>query len=417
LLKSSYPATQQQGGYPAYPRQNFGDNRRNPHFRNNGGAPRGTGGPRRSNNNNAGPRNARVGGRDYYNPKNKNGPTKQAPFVNNNVPAANVNATTGGSRPQAPKATNQSSGAAPTSPQQRQAPQPRTGGQAPQSVPSTYQKGVAPNARVPSSSTTTPIKKGVRKPKTVPQQPIPTIDSAKNFPPLPSMPVAERSKTGYCGDEYIKYNKQVVLDAYATIVKDLVRPTDLPADCDVLRTEPHAEMVLMSPPDQGVPVVDATSPESVMESTMISFAEAAITARDIKTPEISNEHLLPHRKRRNSNVKASDIVGRKRGDSRASPASPAAASGALIRPEPHRPEPKKMEDKQQKPVAPKKDQPAAPKKKAEKPEKVEKAEKPAAIKEKKPVVEKKESPVSTATSENKAQSSSFSYASILQQNE
>lgn len=182
----------------------------------------------------------------------------------------------------------------------------------------------------------------MRKPKPVPQQPIPAVDSAKNFPPLPSMTVAERSKNGYSGDEYIRYKKRVVLDAYAAIVKSgLSRPSDMPSEIDVLRTEPHAEMVLMSPPSEGIPVVvdSADSAESVME---FSFAEAAITARDIKTPEISNEHLLPHRKRRNSNVKPSDMVGRKRGDSRgvAPPSSPAASSG-LIRPEPHRPEPKK----------------------------------------------------------------------------
>jgi hypothetical protein len=353
-----------------------------------GGMPRGDGGPRRGG---PMPRGQR-GGRDYYNPKPKNGTFKEAnAFYEVNAPRSKVGyrptmtipGTSGAGGYQTP-AANAASVSSPVSPASSS--QQAKTGRGQQNLANNHQKGSTLFSS--SRNAANQSKKGSRKQKPLAQPPIPTIDSTEIFPPLPSIPVAERSKSGY-GDEFIKYNKQVVIDTYAAIVKTLTKPSDLPANCTAVRDTPHPEMELMKPPDQSIPVVETGNPPSVLESTMISFAEAAITARDIKTPDISNEHLLqqPHRKRHGSNAKAPDAGnGRKRSDSTRSRSSSAAAT-PLIKPEPQRPEPKKLQAQQQKPEQPKK----------------------------KDEQKKKES--NTAAAVESRKNTAFSYASVLQQHE
>lgn len=305
LLKSF---NQFQGNFPQqqYPRQNYPPRTQNynqypqPQF----GERRGRGGPRRG-----GPRR---GGRDYYNPK----PSNSAKIPNGNVPMTN----SGSRQPQHKGHNNTNMQNVQAQQQHQQQPQTSQSSQQ-QQMPHNKPRSRSDAKNIPHQQPQSRERSksfNNKKQRQAPQ-PAPVIDNTKNFPPLPSISQTDRSKSGYGLDEFIKYPKQTVVDVFAHIVKDLKKPTDLPTDCVAVVDTPYTEMELMKPLT-GVPTEVTQQPESVDVDTMISFAEAAVTARDIKTPEITTEHLLP-RRRRGSSAGKDQLSGRKRSDSNASTSS------------------------------------------------------------------------------------------------
>ena len=318
LLKSF---TQYQGTYAPnqYTRQNYSRNQQAPYnqyppqqFENRRGGRGGSGAPRR------GGSGSRRGGRDYYNPKPSHSQPGKNIQPNGNLPVSN--------RP------NKSNVPVTSQPNQ---PVPYTGNyqqqqQSNQQTQQQPQQPYTPNkqrARADSKSSTQQPQsrersKSFNKKQRQQPQPAPVIDNTKNFPPLPTIPQNDRSKSGYGSDEFTKYSKQLIVDIYANLIKDLKKPDNLPTDCIAVVSTPYHEMELMKPLS-GVPTEPTTTPqaESVDAETMISFAEAAITARDIKTPEISTEHLIPRRRRGSNAGKDQLSASRKRSDSNVSNSS------------------------------------------------------------------------------------------------
>lgn len=133
------------------------------------------------------------------------------------------------------------------------------------------------------------------------QQPVPNY-GLKNFPPLPmGGPEFDLDKPGYPG-EFIKYSKQTVVEVVKnTMLNNLQRPESLPKDCAAVLQTPNTELELTKPlPPHLASTVSTTSeikaPQPIKpaaipttttpETPTKSFVEAAITARDIKTPDV-----------------------------------------------------------------------------------------------------------------------------------
>lgn len=122
--------------------------------------------------------------------------------------------------------------------------------------------------------------------------------SAQNFPPLPRVSESEIEKFGYTGS-YISFSKQQIIDVI-TQMKEFETPKDLPKDCIAVLETPITELELTKPlpkdsienPEEADEEIGETT-NTINEGTSIeqkpkttkSFAEAAITAKDLKVPE------------------------------------------------------------------------------------------------------------------------------------
>lgn len=187
------------------------------------------------------------------------------------------------------------------------------------------------------------VGRGKRRPSFSRAHPPPSLASVKNFPPLPTISKADLLKSGYENDKYLSYPKGAIISVYNNNLKsnNLQRPSEMPEDCPAVLSTPKAQLELTKPPlphhevqqhpehveegekDQESQYLqqfeNTTTPKknspsvtsqrqplqqspvssvapSELPTVVKSFAEAAITAKDIKTPEYTR--VEP--KRRNS---------------------------------------------------------------------------------------------------------------------
>lgn len=113
----------------------------------------------------------------------------------------------------------------------------------------------------------------------------PVPPNSSEFPPLPSSRMGKDStQTGY-EEAFIKYSKQEIIDTLSAIT-ECKRPDGLPKDCLAVAETANCELELTKPLLQS----DGESMAAVVDTNITnsahkSFAEAVLTAQDIKTPE------------------------------------------------------------------------------------------------------------------------------------
>lgn len=196
------------------------------------------------------------------------------------------------------------------------------------------------------------VGRGKRRPSFTRAHPPPSLASVKNFPPLPQISKADLLKSGYENDKYLSYPKGAIISVYVNNLKNLQRPSDMPTDCPAVLSQPKTQLELTKPPlphhevqqhpehveeiersqeqeqqeylqqlestttpqkknsttsnQQTQPLHPQQNAQSSSASSNIthevpnvtkSFAEAAITAKDIKSPDFPR---VEQPKRRNS---------------------------------------------------------------------------------------------------------------------
>jgi len=148
------------------------------------------------------------------------------------------------------------------------------------------------------------------------KQPVPNY-GIKNFPPLPMGSKHDVDKPGYTG-EFIKYTKQTVVEVVKSTMTNVQRPESLPKDCGCVLETPNTVLELTKPLPEHLANTISTQPEIkapqpikpaiTPDTPTKSFVEAAITARDIKTPDVIVQ------KRKMSQKRKASIKGGKKND-------------------------------------------------------------------------------------------------------
>jgi len=151
------------------------------------------------------------------------------------------------------------------------------------------------------------------------------LSSTKSFPPLPKNDSSEQ--VGYGSQKFLRYSKQTVLGVYMQQQENgehNTKPEILNGkECIAILSEPKKDLELhkpqmdksqlskhtIPPENESKDATTEVAPSSLKPTNLLipqrsSFAEAAITAKDIKTPETptSSHFFAKTRKRRGSNT-------------------------------------------------------------------------------------------------------------------
>ncbi|EFC50215.1 predicted protein [Naegleria gruberi] len=167
--------------------------------------------------------------------------------------------------------------------------------------------------------------------QTRPRKDMLNLSSTKSFPPLPKM--NETEQAGYGNQKFLRYSKQTVMSVYMEQQEKGEHDTKPEilngTECIAILKEPKKDLELHKPQmdksqlaNQTLPLEtekEGTTPsvQSVKPTNLLipksSFAEAAITAKDIKTPDTpSTSHFFAKsRKRRGSNAPAHTLTHQK----------------------------------------------------------------------------------------------------------
>eukprot|EP00761_Pharyngomonas_kirbyi_P012906 gb/GECH01012933.1/.p1 GENE.gb/GECH01012933.1/~~gb/GECH01012933.1/.p1 ORF type:complete len:538 (+),score=124.89 gb/GECH01012933.1/:1-1614(+) len=115
------------------------------------------------------------------------------------------------------------------------------------------------------------------------QRPVPS-NSPADFPPLPSSKSKgnHTSQIGY-KEDFIKYSKQEIIDTISNI-DNCQEPQDLPENCIAIAPSPNTQLELTKPLPQSE-TLDTAVESGIGNPEHKSFAEAVLTAQDIKTPD------------------------------------------------------------------------------------------------------------------------------------
>ncbi|KAG2374415.1 hypothetical protein C9374_010699 [Naegleria lovaniensis] len=184
--------------------------------------------------------------------------------------------------------------------------------------------GNQPNRGRSNSGSNRPPLNGNTKQPRGPRKDALNLNSVKNFPPLPKLNESTE-QVGYGSQKFLRYSKQTVLRVFMEQQEKGEHGTKpeilIGNECIAILNEPKKDLELHKPqmdksqlaneiiPPESESKDSTTSTTSSLKPTNLmiprsSFAEAAITAKDIKTPDTpSTSHFFAKtRKRRGSNA-------------------------------------------------------------------------------------------------------------------
>ncbi|KAF0973866.1 hypothetical protein FDP41_007253 [Naegleria fowleri] len=174
-----------------------------------------------------------------------------------------------------------------------------------------------------SGSNRPPVNGNTKQPRG-PRKDALNLNSVKSFPPLPKLNESTE-QVGYGNQKFLRYSKQTVLKVFMEQQEKGEHSTKpemlLGNECIAILNEPKKDLELHKPQmdksqlaneiippenepkDSTAPITTSLKPTNLMIPRS-SFAEAAITAKDIKTPDTpSTSHFFAKpRKRRGSNA-------------------------------------------------------------------------------------------------------------------